>query len=646
MIKVIKRFCVCAMLFFCLVSLVGCGDDGSNNNGSQDNGQGTDSQVVFDVGKISGYVANITNASAIGISNPNDTLSSNSSKQEKNTIIMSTISEEYESNTPEADESGLTKVSFTKIVTENITTEITGQKKITAVSKIDNVKIADYGSNSITIICNPDYEYKVIGKNGNSLSDWVSSGSDTYTFSNINYNHRKEITVKSRSLNAKVSFIATSGFTYKLMYENNVIFSDIQDNCALDKSSKEGIILLDGLIEGNVYTLEYNGIGQEVKVTQDEINAEIDKLFVYNNFTFMSFVPTGTSSRPSDSFLQYDKDGISTYDKCEYYSSSNRQSFIIDNSTGYVYPIKNFNIKEIKNGCLLSANDKYVYDFKINDNDEVEIFSLFQNDTIECYSCFKDKYGNKFIQNNRLNTYDSSTNTYFYVFNSDGEYSRSINYELTSNNEAIKLNYDMNVTSGVYEYISSASIVLDNGNSRSINVNDSFEIYYDSNKWFYVAYKVEKGIVYGYSPKSGYTSGFRIFIFNCMKGYGSGYNYRSNINSSNYVNVEYLEQFDITIQFINGKVCYSTDIWDSLILNCECGNGGYYDEYYSSLASIIVVEDCNLDNNKILTFGIDGNIYYDIVVEEVDGEVVVNKYISGTYIKEQIKIILQPLNKY
>ena len=50
--------------------------------------------------------------------------------ESKNYIVMSTT--EYGANTPEADASGLTKVTFTKTVTENVTTETTGTKYITA----------------------------------------------------------------------------------------------------------------------------------------------------------------------------------------------------------------------------------------------------------------------------------------------------------------------------------------------------------------------------------------------------------------------------------------------------------------------------------------------------------------------------------
>ena len=61
----------------------------------------------------------------------------------------------------------------------------------------------------------------------------------------------------------------------------------------------------------------------------------------------------------------------------------------------------------------------------------------------------------------------------------------------------------------------------------------------------------------------------------------------------------------------------------------------------------MLIDDCEIDDDAltILKYGINGNTYYDIVVEEVDGEIIVNQYVRGTYEKPQIKVILQPLNK-
>ena len=48
---------------------------------------------------------------------------------------------------------------------------------------------------------------------------------------------------------------------------------------------------------------------------------------------------------------------------------------------------------------------------------------------------------------------------------------------------------------------------------------------------------------------------------------------------------------------------------------------------------------------SVLTYGVAGNTYYDIVAEEIDGEIVIKQYVKGTYQKPQIKVVLQPLNR-
>ena len=595
--KTLSLLLALVLTFSMCFSLISCGntnnpsdDNSTANNPSDDN----PAQEPFSV-DLAGYVANIGNATALGISKKAkasatpmassrtnnsgikllsySTLTSDKDTEDKNYIVMSTT--DYDANTPEADETGLTKVTFTKIVTENVTTETTGTKYI----------IANEGSISIS---------------------------------------------------------ATEGFKYTVYYNDSLVYNEVQDNDSNDEDSKIGVIVLDNLIDGMEYEVNYKGIGAETTITQDDIEAEIDKLYVLNGYTFISFVPNGTSQRPHDDALTFDTDGIAYYDKCNYFSNSARQSFIIDNNTGYVYQINNFNIKEIQGGCLLSANDNFIYDFKINANDEVEIFSLFQNDTIVWYSCFKDKYGNKFIQNNRLNTYDATTNTYFYVFNDNAlnsQYDKGINYELTSTNEAIKLSF-WNMESG-RNHIIGASIILANGEERKLCKEDNFDIYYDISKYEHVAYKVENGTIYGYCPTFGYSSVFILFKYDAVNNTATDYLFWAD----NWFNADYLEEYNILIEFYNGCVYYYDDVWtsyDSSSKNWMTSGGLINDRAFTPKT---VLEDCNLENNKILVYGISGNTYYDIVAESVNGQMVINQYVSGTYQKPQIKVILQPINQ-
>lgn len=272
-----------------------------------------------------------------------NTLASDKDTEDKNYIVMSTTN--YDANAPEADEAGLTKVTFTKIVTENVTTETTGTKHI----------IATEGA---------------------------------------------------------ISIATASGFKYSVYYNDSLVYNEVQDNDVNDKDEKVGVIVLDNLIDGIEYKVNYKGIGVETTITQDDINGEIDKLYVLNGYTFISFVPLGTSQRPEDNNLIYDANGVASYDKTNYFSGNNRQSFVIDNASGYVYQIKDVSIDEIKNNLILISGK--IYDMRIADNDELQFFTVIQNEKIDVVDFFKDVYGNTYICNNKIETVDYDNNTIYY----------------------------------------------------------------------------------------------------------------------------------------------------------------------------------------------------------------------------------------
>ena len=212
------------LMFSMCISLISCAN---SNNPSGDN---PSTSNPFNV-DLAGYVANIGNATALGISKKAkasatpmascgtnnfgvqllsySTLSSDKDAEDKNYIVMSTT--DYDANAPEADKTGLTKVTFTKIVTENVTTETTGTKYI----------LANEGSISIS---------------------------------------------------------ATEGFKYTVYYNDSLVYNEVQDNDSNDEDSKIGVIVLDNLIDGMEYEVNYRGIGVETTITQDDIEAEIDKL--------------------------------------------------------------------------------------------------------------------------------------------------------------------------------------------------------------------------------------------------------------------------------------------------------------------------------------------------------------------------------
>ena len=366
--KALSLLMVLVMTFSLCVGLISCGNsntaDGDKTSTNNPGDDSPNTSKPFNV-DLAGYVANIGNATAIGISKKAkanvspvasyetnksgiqllsyNTLASGKDTEDKNYIVMSTT--DYDANAPEADKTGLTKVTFTKIVTENVTTETTGTKYI----------IANEGT---------------------------------------------------------ISILATEGFMYTVYHNASLVYSEVKDNDHNDKDEKNGVIVLDNLIDGIEYRVDYKGIGVETTITQDDINGEIDKLYVLNGYTFISFVPLGTSQRPSDNELVYDSTGVATYDKTNYFSGATRQSFVIDNATGYVYQIKDVSIDEIKNNLIIISGK--IYDMRVAENDELQFYTVVQNEKIEVVDFFKDVYGNTYICNNKIETIDYNNNTIYY----------------------------------------------------------------------------------------------------------------------------------------------------------------------------------------------------------------------------------------
>jgi hypothetical protein len=151
-------------------------------------------------------------------------------------------------------------------------------------------------------------------------------------------------------------------------------------------------------------------------VTQEEIPAQVNKLYVYNTYSFIQFVPVDTDFvpdiRPDPQSGGNNPDGHYYYDAWNYYNDDYHQSFIIENRTGNIYSLgDDIHIESILFGLIKLEDSPYIYDCRIKDNGELEIFSLFQNTAVSVSGYFKDKHGNNYILNDSLAEKDTETNT-------------------------------------------------------------------------------------------------------------------------------------------------------------------------------------------------------------------------------------------
>ena len=117
---------------------------------------------------------------------------------------------------------------------------------------------------------------------------------------------------------------------------------------------------------------------------------------------------------------------------------------------------------------------------------------------------------------------------------------------------------------------------------------------------------------------------------------------------NHHYNFDYIPSYEVLLEFKDSKLYVINNIYN-LLQECVGENQciGYFDPLAQNYNDKkLLLEDCSFEDNKILSYGINGNTYYDIVVEtDASGNIVVNQYVSGTYTKPQIKIQLQPINR-
>lgn len=564
---------ICCSVF----ALAACNLDNTNDD---DNNKNNDSNTVA-LSDLPQYMANINGASAFGIlpkkqiaSRSNETRTTESNTN-KNYLVMT--NEEYDSNRPSVDENGLLKVTFSRIVTENVATEITGTKFVIA----------------------------------------------------------KE---------SQISFTSIENFTYSVYLGEQCLCESVCDNDTNDINKRNGYITLNNMVNDNRYEIRYTGIGKEEKITQDEIDGEIDKMYVMGNYTFVSFVPVGMSNRE----YEIDSQLSSKYDTYGYYSDSERQSFVIDNLSGYIYLIENnMSINEIGEG-LVKINGK-IYDITINNNDELQFTQVVKNETLNIYRFFKDKYGNKYIHNDILNCVDKANKTLYFT--------NALNYLISKEGIVIAIDCqntndwtlrDMTVQS-VYK-------VMEEFSMEEIDENET----YNFNKMI----EIGQNDVYIWNIKGG-----RMYMTQYDPFYYTFY-YCININSCSFES----KWFGT---FVDNPNVYSRVINEHLVLLIEEKDDKLLDVYYAHAwnenghhsmhsqgtidkeISTLLLENCQcttwndvqnmiqedgfVDGLKFQQVTLDKTIYYKIVLSEQGIPQIVN---TETYVApNQESIILQPINK-
>jgi hypothetical protein len=428
-----------------------------------------------------------------------------------------------------------------------------------------------------------------------------------------------DITIESRSTDASISFTAFEGFTYEVKQGELLLYTNITDNNLIDLNPKDGVIKVKGFTEGLPYDVHYSGYRLVERITQDEVDGQVDKLYVLYQYTFISFVPLTLNQRPTFSDLKLDYDALALYDKKDYFSSSTRQSFVVDNESGFIYKIENTIIENISKGILWLKDNFVPHDLRIKTNGDLEFYPLFTNTSIIAFDAFKDKYGNTFVLNNRLNYVDFAKKTTYFVhqvkvgpsmnsqlsrvLNSNNisssakdltGFTRSASFWLTENNEAIKLimeqrNYAPNVNSTIH----SAKKIDENHQEAEIPLTlnskvTDFGIYQTGLDGANKPFKIQNGKIFFENisdilPVS--TNGEEFFYSESFGWFGrlaafdlaTGRDFRMGLYSwpNKFWNPRYIKNYDYIVEFFEGKIY--------LIKNVSSLLGNMLDLYTNSI---------------------------------------------------------------
>ena len=172
----------------------------------------------------------------------------------------------------------------------------------------------------------------------------------------------------------------------------------------------------------DIYDENGDVINSTQVINQDDMSVQANKIFVAGEYTFIQFVPVVDESgtyyyKDSDNSvksenidirpdsLTYDANGIASFDKGNYYSSVFTKSYAINNKTGSIFGINNFNIQGFKDGLIIGNDGNYYSAREVENNLLFE--DVLPNKDIQINNVIKDKYGWIFVANDSIDDVDA-----------------------------------------------------------------------------------------------------------------------------------------------------------------------------------------------------------------------------------------------
>lgn len=274
-------------------------------------------------------------------------------------------------------------------------------------------------------------------------------------------------------------------------YENGTVEYD--DNIITKVTFKK-----NKSVQEDIYDSEGNLIDSNTTITQEEILAQINRLYVNEKYMFMQFVAeVGESGnynyidndetkseylelRPNE--LIYDENGISEFDLKDYYSSALSQSFVVDMANGNIYKISNFNIALIYDiDIVKDSNDNY-YKMTINNNSELVFTDIMPNKEVSINNVITDKYGYTYVANSHIVTKDFNNKLIYFIDTkymiSDTKEVYLMDYDLGS----LMYHIDKSIVNGVEQPYNNTNIVSGLRNIKQNIYESSLIGYYKENR--------------------------------------------------------------------------------------------------------------------------------------------------------------------
>ena len=230
-----------------------------------------------------------------------------------------------------------------------------------------------FTENTIEVKVDSMHSFRIVNNEFSEDSGWIKGSGDyiSYQVSNEGKEHINQYKVYVRSDDAFIKFDDADGLTYTIKDSNgNILFEDLKDNDEADADPSEGMIIVEGLTEDETYQIQKSGYIEIEEISTENLDFGIEHVYVYNTqYSFVTFVGMGQSCRGGgEEGVFTDVTGADERD-CGFYNYKGQTlTYVLENTTGRLLPIKYEGKVRIRNRIIQDASSLMVLDLCIFDD--------------------------------------------------------------------------------------------------------------------------------------------------------------------------------------------------------------------------------------------------------------------------------------